>query len=333
MPRPGVLFLLSLMLVVAQSRATTTSSSDASQSDESFAWLAKARVAAQQIDYTGTFVYQQGPLVRTSRITHIRKQQASFEKLESLDGQARETIRNGDEIICYLPAERRLIVESRGTERAFPALPGARPEQIAFYYRARKTGSARVAGRDAQSIALEPKDTLRYGYRLWADKSSGLLLRVQTISEKGEVVEQIAFTELRIGPIPTARAKASFTDTRGWRIENTLISKLDLSRWNVKWMPAGFRQIRALKRVVADHAAKQPNSQKEISQLVYSDGLAGISIFIEPWSAQRTAVPAQQGALNMVGKQHGNFWLTIVGEVPMGAIQQIADSIELTATK
>jgi sigma-E factor negative regulatory protein RseB len=323
--------LLPLMMPAAHSQPASTS--EEVDKRDSLVWLEKLRAAAQRLDYSGVFVYQQGPDASTSRITHLGKARASLEKIEMLDGLPRECLRNGDETICYMPTERRLIVESRGNEKAFPDFPAASADQLAQYYRARKTGSARVAGRDAQAIALEPLDGLRYGYRLWADKATGLLLRAQTISEKGEVVEQIAFTQLAIGPIQPARVKASFSDTRGWRIENAVVSNLDLSRWTIKWVPGGFRQIRAVRRMVTDHTSAQAPVQREISQLLYSDGLAGISIFIEPWSPQRRGAPVHQGALNMVGKRHGEFWLTIVGEVPMTVIRQVADSIQLTANK
>lgn len=319
------------MLPAAQAQSAPYS--EAEDTRESLVWLSKVRSAARRLDYTGVFVYQQGPQVRTSRITHLGKARPPREKLEMLDGQPRECIRNGDETICYMPDEKRLVVESRGSEKAFPHFPAASPDQITPYYRVRKTASARVAGRDAQAIVLEPKDGLRYGYRLWVDKSSGLLLRAQTISEKGEVVEQIAFTQISIGTVPLSRVKASFKVTRGWRTENAVVSHLDLSRWAIKWMPGGFSQIHAVKRLLTDRPSDSSGSQREIAQLLYSDGLAGISIFIEPWSAQRSGTPVHLGAVNMVGKRHGGFWLTIVGEVPMVAIRQVADSIELTATK
>jgi sigma-E factor negative regulatory protein RseB len=324
-----VFMLLTMPVVQAQSAHY----SEAEDTRESLVWLSKVRSAALRLDYTGVFVYQQGPQVRTSRITHLGKARPPREKLEMLDGEARECIRNGEETICYIPDEKRRIVESRGSEKAFPHFPAAGPDQITPYYRVRKSASVRVAGRDAQAIVLEPKDGLRYGYRLWADKSTGLLLRAQTISENGEVVEQIAFTQLSIGTVPSSQVKASFTDTRGWRTENAVVSHLDLSRWVIKWMPGGFSQIQAVKRLLTDRSSDASRPQREIAQLLYSDGLAGISIFIEPWSPQRSGKPVHSGAVNMVGKRHGEFWLTIVGEVPMVAIRQVADSIEWTATK
>lgn len=321
------------LLTLPAAQAQSAQYSEAEDTRESLVWLSKVRSAAQRLDYMGVFVYQQGPQVRTSRITHLGKARPLREKLEMLDGQARECIRKGDETICYMPDEKRLVIESRGSEKAFPHFPAASPDQITPYYRVRKSVSARVAGRDAQAIVLEPKDGLRYGYRLWADKSSGLLLRAQTISEKGEVVEQIAFTQISIGTVPSSQAKASFNDTRSWRTENAVVSHLDLSRWAIKWMPVGFSQIHAVKRLLTDRPSDSSRPRREVAHLLYSDGLAGISIFIEPWSAQRSGTPVHLGAVNMVGKRHGEFWLTIVGEVPMVAIRQVADSIELTATK
>lgn len=328
-----VLTLLTLSAGQAQSASQSALYSEAEDTRESLAWLGKVRSAALRLNYTGVFVYQQGPEVRTSRITHLGRARTAREKLEMLDGQPRECIRKGDETTCYVPREKRLIVESRGSEKAFPHFPAASPEQITPYYRVRKSVSARVAGRDAQAIVLEPRDGLRYGYRLWVDKSTGLLLRAQTISEKGEVVEQIAFTQVSIGTVLPSQVKASFNDTRGWRTENAVVSHLDLSRWAIKWMPGGFKQIQAVKRLITDLPSDSSRSEREIAQLLYSDGLAGISIFIEPWSPQRSGKAVHQGAVNMVGKRHGEFWLTIVGEVPMVAIRQVADSIELTATK
>lgn len=334
--RGGLLFtslLMVTMLAMPAARAQSASYNEAEDRRESLAWLDKVRSAAQRLDYTGVFVFQQGPEVRTSRITHLGKVRPPREKIEVLDGQTRECIRNGDETLCYMPDEKRLIVESRGSEKAFPDFPTAKAEQITPYYRLRKTASVRVAGRDAQAIVFEPRDGLRYGYRLWVDKATGLLLRAQTISEKAEVVEQIAFTQLSFGSVPASKVKARFNDTGGWRVENAVVSPLDLSQWSVKWMPGGFKQTRSVKRLVTDRSADSAQGQREIAQLIYSDGLAGISIFIEPWSPQRNGAPVHQGAINMIGKRHRDFWLTIVGEVPMVAIRQVADSIELTATK
>lgn len=302
---------------------------------EAQSWLKKIQSAAQKLNYSGTFVYQQANQMRTSRITHISDGKNEIEKLEILDGKPREYIRNNEEVICYMPDNKMLLVEKRVTRDIFPAILAANPVDLAGFYDVRKDEAGRVAGHDCQAIVLEPKDNLRYGYKLWAEKSSGLLLRAQTLSEKHEVVEQIAFTQISIGNVDRSRAKPSFLNTRGWHVENATMSQVNLSGWTVKSLPPGFWKIREVKRMVSDapvtggllSANVQPN-QREVAQMVFSDGLAAISVFIEPGSQSRTEGSMQQGAMNIVGKRYGDFWLTIVGEVPSAAIRQVANSIE-----
>lgn len=302
---------------------------------EAQALLRTIQSAAQKLNYSGTFIYQQGSQVRTSRITHLVEGKNEIEKLEVLDGQPREYIRSNDEIICYVPDTKTLLVEKRVSQDVFPAIIAANADTLAEHYTIRKGESGRIAGFDSQSVILEPKDDLRYGYRLWAEKSTGLLLRAQTVNEAGEVVEQISFTQLAIGNVDRSRVKPTFSNTRGWRVENAVMSQVDLTSWNVKRLPPGFRRTRELKRMVSDvplQTGAMP-AQREVSQIVFSDGLAAISVFIEPGSQSRTEGSLQQGAMNVVGKRQGEFWLTIVGEVPSTAIRQVANSIEYKPSK
>jgi sigma-E factor negative regulatory protein RseB len=301
-------------------------------------WLQKIHLAAQKLDYSGTFVYQQANQVRTSRITHILDGRKEVEKLEVLDGKPREYIRSNDEIVCYLPETKTLLVEKRVTRDVFPALlTASSPAALADFYSVHKLGMARVAGHESQMIALEPKDSLRYGYRLWADAKTGLLLRAQTVNEHGEIVEQISFTQIEIGRINRSRVRSEFANnTQGWHVENAVMQQVELPGWSVKSVPPGFRKIREVKRLVSDKpaqnvshsSAKVAVSQREVAQIVFSDGMAAISVFIEPGNSGRAEGTAQQGAMNILGKRQGDFWLTIVGEVPAAAIKQVANSIE-----
>jgi sigma-E factor negative regulatory protein RseB len=288
--------------------------------------LYHSQSAVQKLEYSGTFVYQQGSQVRTSRITRMRTAKYVIEKLEVLDGQSQEYVRNGEEIIHYFPAERRIVVEHRGSERSFPDISFTNPREILRYYTARQLGMDRVAGRDVLGFALEPRDGLRYGYRFWSDRESGLLLRAQTLSEKGEIIEQIAFTQLSIGKVRPSQVKTSHANTRGWRTENSSAAEKEPSGWKAGWLPGGFKPVRAVKRVMG--RPENAGEPREVVQLVFSDGLAGISVFIEAWSPRHESLPVQQGSLNMLGKRHGKFWLTIVGEVPLVSIRQIAESLE-----
>ncbi|QAU34251.1 MucB/RseB C-terminal domain-containing protein [Janthinobacterium sp. 17J80-10] len=300
---------------------------------EAQAWLKKIQAAAVKQSYSGTFVYQQGEQFRSSRITHVKLGKDEYEKLEVLDGKPREYIRTNNEIICYVPDTKTVLVEKRVTQEVFPALPNANPARISDHYRLSLGSIGRVAGYRTQAILLEPRDNLRYGYRLWAEQKTGLLLRAQTLNEKGDVVEQIAFTQIEIGKIERSRTRSSITNTQGWHIERAEMESTSLSGWSVKSMPPGFRKIREVKRLVTNATATSAKAgnhapPREVAQMVYSDGLAAISIFIEPGSAGRTEGYMQQGAMNIAGKRQGEFWLTIVGEVPAVAIRQVVNSIE-----
>lgn len=295
----------------------------------------KMRVAAQKYNYSGTFVYQQARQMRTSRITHLVEGENEFEKLEILDGNLREYIRRNEVVTSYLPEEKTLLVEKRVTQDVFPAIFSASLDDVVIYYHFKKGGSGRVAGFYCQSILLEPKDDLRYGYRLCVEKSTGLLLRAQTLDNENEIIEQIFFTQIEIGKIDRNRVKPGFENVSGWRLENAAMKLVSIQDWEIKWVPPGFRKIREMKRLVSDNSApvaehsKKPTvAQREIEQIVFSDGLAAISVFIEPSTQSRTEGVRQQGAMSILGKRQGDFWLTIVGEVPAKSIMRLANSIE-----
>lgn len=337
----GVLCLLSTLLgsslapsALAADGVSTTTASEASASSALLAQLQKMQSAAQHLNYSGSFVYQQAALMRSSRVTHVVAGKSELEKLELLDGKPREFVRDNDDVASYEPDLRIVRMEKRVTRDVFPAIVDARPEDLASHYRIQADADERVAGRACQSIVLAPRDKLRYGYRFCADHATGLLLRAQTLDAKGEVIEQIAFTQIQIGGIDRARVNPTYKDTRGWRIEKAAMVPVDLSAWQVT-PPPGFRKIQQVRRMITDSGpagaapAQNRPAEREILQIVFSDGLAAISVFIEPGSQGREEGTIQQGAMNILGRRQGDYWLTVVGEVPAAAIRQVANSIEL----
>lgn len=327
--------LVSLRLLVAASMFAALSAQAQSapahaDEQEAQAWLKKMRVAAQHLNYSGTFVYQQDSQMRTSRIAHLLEGGNELEKLEILDGTPREYVRVNEEVICYVPETHTLQVEKRVTRDVFPALLGAGTEQLAEHYALSMAESGRVAGYASQAVLLQPKDNLRYGYKLWADKGSGLLLRAQTLNRRGEVVEQIAFTQVTIGHVDPDRVKPSFSDTAGWHVEQAVTEQASLPGWSVNRLPPGFRKVREVKRMISEAraAGTAEAASREVGQMIFSDGLAAISVFIEPGSHSRTEGTLRQGALNILGRRYGDYWLTVVGEVPPNAIREVANSIE-----
>ena len=314
-----------LPALVAAHLCSAVARAEATDQSEALAWLQRIADAARELNYRGTFVYQHGNVAETSRITHFVDRTGEYEKLETLDGPRREIIRNSGEILTFY-AETRVVKRERRTARKlFPALL---PEQLAAvtaHYDLQRGGQARVAGYDAQALVLKPRDGFRYGHKLWAEINTGLLLKARMFDDEGGTVEQFHFTELTINaPLTREAVKPTFPvpplDTRqGAPSEATAPAD---TGWTVRDQPAGFRKIMEMKRL-------KRNGEGYVAHLVFSDGLAAVSVFIEPLPAARVPVegPSQQGAVNIYTRPMADQLVTVLGETPPITVKQIADSV------
>lgn len=291
---------------------------------EALQWLQRVAEAAQKLDYTGVFVYQSGKQSETSRITHLVDGGTEHERLEVLDGSPREVVRVNDEVKCYLPESRLLIVERRrrGQVASFPALSAESLAGLTEHYVIAKGPNARVAGLDSQAIVIKPKDDWRYGHRLWVDAASGLLLKAALVDDRGEVLESFSFTELRIGgPIDRASLKPRGVDG-GWKVHDVRTGNPGSARWQFNGQPPGFRKV-------ADMMRQGRGDGREVSHVMFSDGLAAISVFIEPVGRNKAESGAMAlGAVNAYKRVAGDHLFVVMGDVPPAALKKIADGIE-----
>jgi sigma-E factor negative regulatory protein RseB len=299
-------------------------------------WLNRIHQAAQQQNYEGTFVYQRGTSVQSSRIAHYAtRNDGEFEQLESLDGKPRKLLRHNDELYTFLPERRLCIVEKRQNKDSFPALLGASSEQVLSVYDPKLLGKDRVAGVDAEVIELDPKDSYRFAYKLWADAKSGLLLRAQTLDADAQVLEQISFSQLRIGvPVEKTAIAAGIRNTAGWTVVRPPVQPVDMAAqgWHMPPSVPGFHKIRELRRPMAARDAGDPPIP--VDQAVFSDGLSAVSIFVEPAEKNtRKEGSGSNGATHVLVKRYGDFWITLLGEVPQSTLQQFVSAIEYKAPK
>ena len=325
-PRPAVL-LAALLLAVS-----TSGFAAPPVAQSNLDWLKAMAFAAQQIDYTGTFVYQYGNQVETSRITHISDRDGEYGRLEGLDGVRREVIHNNDQVWSYV-GDRQVSVEKYQRRRSFPALL---PEQLSLLsenYQIRKVEEDRVAGFPTYAFIFLPRDNLRYTHKLWAHTDSGLLLKAAVLDARGRIIEQYAFTQLTIGG----------NIDRKWITPNKSINyhshhpysastppappppeekhTTRESGWQVDLLPPGFKKTMELSRPLR-------GKQAPVTHLVFSDGLAGISVFIEDIMGKPEARIglSSKGLLQVYSKVSGHNLITVVGEVPPRTVMQIADS-------
>ena len=171
------------------------------------AWLLRIHDAASRRNFQGTFVVSGGGGVANARISHFHEGANQYERIESLDGRQRKVFRHNDVVHTLWPASKVAMIEQRGQLSSFPALLQASDDHLADWYEMKLEGIDRVAGHEADVLAVKPRDSYRYGYRLWADRASGLLLRVDVIGERGETLETAAFSEVSIGVRCAARKR------------------------------------------------------------------------------------------------------------------------------
>ncbi|TAK92130.1 MAG: hypothetical protein EPO06_02665 [Burkholderiaceae bacterium] len=322
------IFIYSLLLSVLTLTAAAGESQPANNND--WVRLQRMQQASERLNYSGVFIYQMNAMSRSSRITHLVDASGTHEKLEMLDGKPREYIRHNEEVSSYRPEQKMIVVEKQVGSSRFPGLSNALSPEIASYYSLKNLPAERVAGLECEGLALEARDRLRYSYHLWSDKSSGLLLKTEIFDEHGLPVEQIAFSEIRIGgPIDKKEIRSDFDHTEQWKIvqRNIMPANLTGAGWQINSPVAGFHPVHELQRSMSEQA--------ETSQIVLSDGLSAISIFIRPYQDQpsNNVDMMHHGAIHVLSRRVADYWITVVGEVPAAAIRQIADSVEYNAGK
>jgi len=298
--------------------------SQAQAPSDGMALLRKIYLATEKLSYTGTFVYQQGDRTETSRITRVTGPGGDIERVEVLDGMPREIVRTRDTVRCYLPESQTVKVERRVDQRAFP---GLLPEQISDLmrnYDITRGKTLRIAGYDCESVVLTPKDDLRYGYKLWADANSGMLLKARTFNRKGEIVEQFTFAQFAIGNVSRDQARTRHS-VQSWRIEDAAVAPANLARagWSVNPALPGFRRVAEVTRMLGE--------ARPVGQMVYSDGMAAVSVFIEPVAGRAETVRpglSSLGAFHIYTREVANHIVTVVGEAPAASVQRIANTVE-----
>jgi sigma-E factor negative regulatory protein RseB len=291
---------------------------------DGMALLRRIYQATEKLSYSGTFVYQQGDRTETSRITRIGGPGGDIERVEVLDGMPREIIRTRDTVRCYLPESQTVKVERRIDERAFPGVLPERVSELARHYTISRGERLRIAGHDCEAVVLTPKDDLRYGYKLWADVASGMLLKARTFNRKGETVEQFTFTQFASGSVPRDRVRTRHA-VQNWRIEDAAVAPTDLARagWSMNAELPGFRKVTEVTRRLGE--------ARPVGQMVYSDGMAAVSVFIEPMAGRSETVrpgPSSLGAFHIYTREVANHVVTVVGEAPAASVQRIAAQVE-----
>ena len=289
-------------------------------------WLQRAVQASRSASYAGTFVHINGDRISTVRITHVNASGDETERVEPLDGPPHEIVRRNEEMFCYFPDAKTVRLDRRITARFFPSILRGTADTIAKSYDVKLGKSERVLGYDCQWIRLDPRDGLRYPQRMCAEVNTGLVIRAKIFDDHRHVIEQYTFTDLRLGPqvarsdvksIFEARVKRWTTDAQP-RDEAKTVE----TGWVVADAPKGFQKVTELKRTL-------PGRPQPVSQIVYTDGVASISVFVEPNAApvRTTEAATEEGTTTFFVRPMGDQVVTVLGEVPLATAQQVGRSV------
>lgn len=340
--RPVAFVLFSVCVVNFVSAQTTpprplvTSSTDAESESRSIdAWLSRTHEAAKKRAYVGTFVVSSGGSMTSAKIWHVCEGSQQIERVDMLSGAPRSTFRHNDQVVTFMPEHKVVRHERRDMPTGFPQFLQGTSNRIADFYGVQPGGVERVAGVEADIVTFQPKDTLRFGYRVWTERKQGLVVKLQTLDLDGKVLEQAAFSELQLdAPLKMDKLVQMMGKVDGYRVEKTALVKTTASAegWNIKLPVAGFKPVSCYKRPLSGQpgTAGSLAAGDEPLQWIFSDGLASVSVFVEPMDKHRHDKEStlSLGATQTLTRQINKHWITVMGEVPLATLGLFANSIE-----
>ena len=294
--------------------------------DAAMDWVQRMSDAMRNLNYQGTFVYMHEHRLEGMQISHFRDAHGEKERLVSLNGEAREVIRDNNNLTCIWPSSRKVIVDVSRKNSFSPIFSPEDIKRLEKFYDMKLAGRDRVADMNTVIVHIDPRDEYRYGMKFWINEANGLMMKSRLFDEKGEVVEEVMFTSLEVfetGEMPpidtTPPIDDNFTLVR-YHSGDTATSVAADNAWQVNGIPGGFWRESSLRR-------KLPGSDHIVQQMVYTDGLASLSVFIEPKSELTQGGISSMGAVNAYIRILQDYSVTAIGEVPSGTVKLFAESV------
>jgi sigma-E factor negative regulatory protein RseB len=291
-------------------------------------WLERMNKALTTRNYVGVFTHVRGTRAETLRIIHRVRGRDVSERLLSLDGSGREFVREGDELTCYLPDRKEVLVERRAPDGPLLGALPSLAEGDSLVYEIRGGERQRLLGRTTRLVALHPRDEYRYGYRLWIDEQTSMPLKTQLCDKSGAVIEQILFSSIDLPErIPDSMFKplVDASDYRWLRADRSLANNAaSPALWEAMRLPPGFRMTTRSSQAL-------PGSKEPVAHLVFTDGVASVSVFVEPRKpdTRPTEGPTRVGSSSAFSTVVDDHQVTAIGEVPPNTVQFIATQVKV----
>ena len=296
--------------------------------DDPRTWLEEMSQAMQSLNYDGTFVYLHDGKLETMRVIHRADEGGERERLIALTGVPREVLRDDHSVTCIFPDQKTVMVDKSLPRKPFPASLPPDLAALQSFYEFRLMGDDRIMDRDAKIVAIYPRDEYRYGYRLWIDKADKVLLKFDLIDPHGNALEQTMFTQLDLPAQISDEALEPGISGEGYtwlgdvRRASSDTAAAAASSWQLAWLPQGF--------MLTHHNRHQmPVRHGSAEHMVYSDGLATVSVFFEKLAPGKEILQgiSKLGTVNAMGGVVDGFHATVVGEVPAITVERIGEGI------
>ncbi len=296
--------------------------------DDAWKMLEKTAFAARELNYSGQFIYQNGNQTRVVEITHMNRDGHEMTRNMVLDDESREVYSQGNDIVILQQKNQKVMIEKRRGQNLFPAMLPTDLQLIKSSYTARLGTTDIVAGRAAQIVELVPNDAFRYSYKIWADTEFGLLLKMTLLNNKNETLEQIYFNQLSMlnSQDPNWFQPKIDVNKNYVMEENAPVTHVPATQaeesWSIAALPSGYRKIDQVQRMV-------PGKPAPVNQIIFSDGIASVSLFIEPIGKGMRPKMGHMlvGSTNICANVIDGYQVMVVGEVPAETVQQIAKAV------
>lgn len=286
-------------------------------------WLQQMSHAVRTTSYEGTVIHIQDGQAEALKVIHTVKDGVVREKVIAQEGNGLEIIRNGNEVHCILPDRKSVLVEEWDDQSTlFSTLPSS---EIRFgnEYDVAIIRKDRVAGREAMMLAIRPHDGYRYGHRIWLDTATGFPLQTQLIAADGVAIEQVKFADIMLNKdIQLSALSPSYaTENFVWLQQPSDHVTTDIdTNWHSNALPVGFVLVDSHEETIA-------GTDERVTHLMYSDGLANVSVFIADSSGELLEGPARVGGSNSYSVEVAGHEVTAIGEVPAKTVEEIASAM------
>jgi len=285
--------------------------------------LEKSAKASQQLNYEGVFHSQSSSESNSTHVIHANIDNKEYCLLKMLDGAPNEVFCSGD--MVYVTSQDGLLIKKRKNQFLFPSVLPSDIKHLKKNYQLSFGEKKRVADRMAQHIELKAKDNLRFNYHIWIDDKNLLPLKLIVTNNKNITIEQSTFTTIAFSEVidkDIFEKNINLSEiyvAKNKFVENYVSNKF----WNLKDLPSGFKEV--------DLISRRVNGLNLLDyQIIFSDGLAYVSLFIRPIT--RGTEPKEGtvaiGPTNISARYQDGYQIMSVGMVPPETVNTFSGAIE-----